>query len=114
MESIYIDKVVLNIGIGSNEDLFQNAKMLLEKLSGGKPVLGCGYGIHDPAYTTEHIDRWIVIFGCQVAGENDVPVEDGANGVRDGFRQIVGLDKYCVEARDGPALGRAGALHQLW
>lgn len=38
MESIYIDKVVLNIGIGSNEDLFQNAKMLLEKLSGCKPV----------------------------------------------------------------------------
>ncbi len=38
MQSIFIDKVVLNIGIGSNEDLYQNAKMLLEKLTNRQPV----------------------------------------------------------------------------
>ncbi len=38
MRDIRIDKVVLNIGIGSNEDMAQNAKMLLEKLTGSKPV----------------------------------------------------------------------------
>jgi large subunit ribosomal protein L5 len=38
MQSIFIDKVVLNIGIGSNEDMYQNARMLLEKLTGRQPV----------------------------------------------------------------------------
>ncbi len=38
MQSIFIDKVVLNIGIGSNEDNFQNAKLLLEKLTSRKPI----------------------------------------------------------------------------
>lgn len=38
MKNIYIDKVVLNIGIGNNEDMFQNARALLEKLTGHKPI----------------------------------------------------------------------------
>ncbi len=38
MRSISIDKVVLNMGIGSNEEMFQNAKLLLEKLTESKPV----------------------------------------------------------------------------
>lgn len=38
MTGIYIDKVVLNIGIGPNEAMLQNAKMLLEKLTGHQPV----------------------------------------------------------------------------
>ncbi|MDE1824554.1 MAG: 50S ribosomal protein L5 [Candidatus Micrarchaeota archaeon] len=38
MQGIYLDKVVVNIGIGDNENLFQNAKLLLEKLTGRKPV----------------------------------------------------------------------------
>ena len=38
MKSIYIDKVVLNIGIGPNEDMYQNAKALLEKLTEHKPI----------------------------------------------------------------------------
>ncbi|MDE1768060.1 MAG: 50S ribosomal protein L5 [Candidatus Micrarchaeota archaeon] len=38
MQNIFIDKVVLNIGIGANEDLFQNAKLLLEKLTGHTPI----------------------------------------------------------------------------
>ncbi len=38
MQQIFIDKVVLNIGIGSNENLYQNAKMLLEKLTSHQPV----------------------------------------------------------------------------
>lgn len=38
MENIFIDKVVLNIGIGSNEEMFQNAKLLLEKLTNHKPI----------------------------------------------------------------------------
>lgn len=38
MTDIKIDKVVLNMGIGSNEDMAQNAKLLLEKLTGRKPV----------------------------------------------------------------------------
>ncbi len=38
MQSIFIDKVVLNIGIGSNEDMYQNAKLLLEKLTAHKPI----------------------------------------------------------------------------
>lgn len=38
MREIRVDKVVLNIGIGSNEDIAPNARMLLEKLTGHKPV----------------------------------------------------------------------------
>jgi large subunit ribosomal protein L5 len=38
MQTIFIDKVVLNIGIGSNEELYQNARMLLEKLTSHQPV----------------------------------------------------------------------------
>ncbi len=38
MQSILIDKVVLNIGIGSNEDMYQNARLLLEKLTSHKPI----------------------------------------------------------------------------
>ena len=38
MQEIYLDKVVLNIGIGDNENLFQNAKLLLEKLTSHTPV----------------------------------------------------------------------------
>ncbi|MDE1851093.1 MAG: 50S ribosomal protein L5 [Candidatus Micrarchaeota archaeon] len=38
MQSIYLDKVVVNIGIGDNENQFQNAKLLLEKLTGHKPI----------------------------------------------------------------------------
>ncbi len=38
MQQIFIDKVVLNIGIGSNENLYQNAKLLLEKLTNHQPV----------------------------------------------------------------------------
>ncbi len=38
MEKILIDKVVLNIGIGSNEDNYNNAKLLLEKLTSHKPI----------------------------------------------------------------------------
>ncbi len=38
MQNIFIDKVVLNIGIGSNEDMYQNAKLLLEKLTNRKPI----------------------------------------------------------------------------
>ncbi|MCL4365011.1 MAG: 50S ribosomal protein L5 [Candidatus Marsarchaeota archaeon] len=38
MQNIFIDKVVLNIGIGSNEEMYQNARLLLEKLTDGKPV----------------------------------------------------------------------------
>lgn len=38
MQGIYLDKVVVNIGIGDNENLFQNAKLLLEKLTGHKPI----------------------------------------------------------------------------
>lgn len=38
MQNIYLDKVVLNIGIGDNENLFTNAKLLLEKLTEHTPV----------------------------------------------------------------------------
>lgn len=38
MQNIFIDKVVLNIGIGSNEEMYQNARLLLEKLTSHKPI----------------------------------------------------------------------------
>jgi large subunit ribosomal protein L5 len=38
MRDIFIDKVVLNIGIGPNEDMYQNARTLLEKLTGKNPI----------------------------------------------------------------------------
>lgn len=38
MQNIVIDKVVLNIGIGSNEDMYTNARLLLEKLTSRKPI----------------------------------------------------------------------------
>ena len=38
MRDIYLDKVVVNIGIGDNDNMFQNARMLLEKITGKKPV----------------------------------------------------------------------------
>ncbi len=38
MKGIFIDKVVLNIGIGSNEEMFNNAKALLEKLTNRQPI----------------------------------------------------------------------------
>ncbi|MHB1830278.1 MAG: 50S ribosomal protein L5 [Candidatus Micrarchaeaceae archaeon] len=38
MKGIFIDKVVLNIGIGSNEEMFNNAKSLLEKLTNRQPI----------------------------------------------------------------------------
>ena len=38
MRGIFIDKVVLNIGIGANEEMFNNAKALLEKLTNRQPI----------------------------------------------------------------------------
>jgi large subunit ribosomal protein L5 len=38
MRDIYLDKVVVNIGIGDNDNMFQNARLLLEKITGKKPV----------------------------------------------------------------------------
>lgn len=38
MTDIYLEKVVVNIGIGDNDNLFQNAKLLLEKITGRKPI----------------------------------------------------------------------------
>ncbi|MDE1860913.1 MAG: 50S ribosomal protein L5 [Candidatus Micrarchaeota archaeon] len=38
MKQIQLEKVVINMGIGSEENMFQNAKMLLEKLTSHKPV----------------------------------------------------------------------------
>ncbi len=38
MQNVFIDKVVLNIGIGANEDMYTNASQLLEKLTGHMPV----------------------------------------------------------------------------
>ena len=38
MREIYLDKVVINIGIGDNDNMYQNARMLLEKITGKKPV----------------------------------------------------------------------------
>jgi len=38
MQKIFIDKVVLNIGIGPNEEMYQNARLLLEKLTTRKPI----------------------------------------------------------------------------
>ncbi len=38
MRDIYLEKVVINIGIGDNDNMFQNARMLLEKITGKKPI----------------------------------------------------------------------------
>lgn len=38
MREIVLDKVVVNIGIGSNDQLFQNSKMLISKLTGRNAV----------------------------------------------------------------------------
>lgn len=38
MREIYLEKVVLNMGIGSEENTFQNARMLLERITSHKPV----------------------------------------------------------------------------
>ena len=38
MRDIYLDKLIVNIGIGQNENLFPNAKALLEKLTGHKAI----------------------------------------------------------------------------
>ena len=33
MQSIHLDKVVVNIGVGQNENLYDNAKALIKKLT---------------------------------------------------------------------------------
>ncbi len=38
MQEIKLDKVVLNMGIGPNEDRYDNAKALLKKLTGREPA----------------------------------------------------------------------------
>ncbi|MDE1850374.1 MAG: 50S ribosomal protein L5 [Candidatus Micrarchaeota archaeon] len=38
MQEVRLEKVVVNIGIGSNDNLFQNAKALIQKLTGRNAV----------------------------------------------------------------------------
>lgn len=38
MKDIYLEKIVVNIGIGDNDNMYQNARLLLEKITGKKPV----------------------------------------------------------------------------
>lgn len=48
MQEIRLEKVVLNIGIGANEQLFPNAKALLKKLT-GKEAIGTRSKRRDPS-----------------------------------------------------------------
>ena len=38
MQQIFLDKLVINIGIGSTEDKLESAKALLKKLTGKEPA----------------------------------------------------------------------------
>lgn len=52
--------------------------------------------------------------GAELAGKNDVAIEDGANGVADGFVEIVAFDENGEEARDRAFGEFAGALEDFW
>ena len=49
----------------------------------------------------------------QLAREDDVPVEDGARLVGDGFGHVVALDEYRVEGGDRSLRRVSGALHEF-
>src|ERR1035441_7076094 len=48
----------------------------------------------------EHLDRWIVARCAKLPGKNDVAVQNRANGIADGFVEIVSFDQDGKESGD--------------
>ena len=60
-----------------------------------------------------YVDGGIVVRRRQLAGQDDVPVEDGTGFVRNGLRHIVALHQYGIQRRDGALIRIARPFHQL-
>jgi hypothetical protein len=66
----------------------------------------------EAADALEHVDGGVMVLGGEFAGQDDVAVEDGADGVGDGVVHVVGFDEDGEEAGDGAAFAGAGAFEQ--
>ena len=55
---------------------------------------------HHPACRSENIDSGIGAFGGEIAAEDDMSVDDGADRIRDRVVHVITLDKHGVETRD--------------
>ena len=70
-------------------------------------------GVHNAADAGLYVDGGIVVRRRQLAGQDDVPVEDGAGFVRNGLRHVVALHQYGIQRRDGALIRIARPFHQL-
>ena len=62
----------------------------------------------------EDIDGGKVIGGGEVSGEDNVAVENPANGIGDGFIHVVAFDEDGIESGDRAVVGGAGAFEEFW
>ena len=54
-----------------------------------------------------------MISGGEVSGENNVAVENPANGIGDGFIHVVAFDEDGIESGDRAAVGGARAFEEF-
>src|SRR5712691_908364 len=64
----------------------------------------------EAAYRVQDLDGGIMAGSSQLAGKNDVAVENGPGGVANGFVEIVSFHQDREKAGDGAALEIPGAL----
>jgi len=62
----------------------------------------------------EDIDSGKVIGGREASGEDNVTVENTANGIGDGFIHVVAFDEDGIKSGDGAAVGGAGSFEKFW
>ena len=82
----------------------------IANLAGVIGLLRSGETRLEPAYGIEHLDCRIVSGGPEIAGQRDMPIEDRAHGIADGFVEIVAFDQDGKECGNGAVLEVPGAL----
>ena len=85
----------------------------LADLVAGRARLGRGDLADEAGDGGEHVDRGVVARVGEVAREDDVAVEDAADGVGDRLVHVVAVDQHGVERGDRAGRRGAGALEQL-
>jgi hypothetical protein len=83
------------------------------QLLAGGPHLGRGHLALQARDRLQHVDRRVVAGVRELAGQDDVAVEDRARRVGDRLVHVVAVDEHGVEAGDRAAVARARALEQL-